>query len=114
MSLFVRGIPETLAALERIQLEAEAAKPVASMSGAEVVASVMRAQAPRRTGRLASSIRVQRDGDDAVVGAEVAYDRFVQKGTRYMAPQPYGEEAADETHDAIAAAMAAVFKAVLR
>jgi HK97 gp10 family phage protein len=114
MATFVEGVPQTLAAFERLALEAEAAASTATQAGGQIVAAAMRADAPKDTGRLAASIRVRRDGDDTIVGADVPYDRFVQKGTRFMDAQPYGEEAADEVGNAVVAAMAAVFKAVLR
>jgi HK97 gp10 family phage protein len=114
MTTTVLGVPQTLAALERIQLEAKAATPVATQAAGQIVAAAMKAQAPRDTGRLAASIAVRRDGDDAIVGADVAYDRFVQKGTRYMEAQPYAEEASGETSDAVTAAIAAVFRVALR
>jgi len=114
MATIVQGVPQTLAAFARVALEGEAATPVATQAGGQIVAAAMRAQAPKRTGRLAASIGVRRDGDDAIVGADVAYDRFVQKGTRFMEPQPYGEQAADETVNAVLAGMAAVFRAALR
>ncbi len=114
MSVVVLGVPETLAAFERVALEAEAAKATAALAGAKVVQMAMIADAPKLTGRLASSIRVRRDGDDAMVGADVAYDRFVQRGTRYMQAQPYAEQAAEQMHQAVAAVMAAVFKAAIR
>jgi len=114
MSTTVLGVPETIAAFERIQLEAKAATPVATQSAGQIVAAKMRADAPKRTGRLAGSIGVRRDGEDAIVGADVDYDRFVQKGTKYMEAQPYAEEASDETRGAVEAVIAAVFKAALR
>jgi len=114
MTVFVAGVPQTLAAFARLEVEAEVATPIATQAGGQIVAEVMRAQAPKDTGRLAASIQVRRDGDDAIVGADVAYDRFVQKGTRFMEAQPYAEEASDETSGAVVAAMAAVFKAALR
>jgi HK97 gp10 family phage protein len=114
MSTIILGVPQTLAAFERVVLEAEVATPVATQAGGQLVAVVMKAQAPKDTGRLAASIRVRRDGNDAIVGADVAYDRFVQKGTRYMEAQPYAEEALGETGKAAAEVMARIFKAVLR
>jgi HK97 gp10 family phage protein len=114
MATIVEGLAQTMAAFERIALEAKAATPVATQAAGQIVAAKMRANVPKRTGRLAASIGVRRDGDDAIVGADVAYDRFVQKGTRYMDAQPYAEEASDETRGAVEALMAAVFKATLR
>jgi HK97 gp10 family phage protein len=114
MSIVVLGVPETLAAFVRLGLETEAAASVATRAGGAVVAEVMRANAPKDTGRLAASIGVRRDGDDAIVGADVPYDRFVQKGTIFMDAQPYAEQAGDKASTAAMAAVAAVFKAVLR
>jgi HK97 gp10 family phage protein len=114
MSAVILGVPETIAAFERLALETEAAASVATQAGGAIVAEVMRAQAPKDTGRLAASIAVRRDGDDAIVGADVPYDRFVQKGTQFMDAQPYAEQAGDKAGNAAVAAMTAVFKAVLR
>jgi HK97 gp10 family phage protein len=109
----IRGIPQTKAALERVKFEVTAAAPGASRAGGEVVAHNMASRAPRATGRLASSISVDVSGDTARVGANVPYDRFVQRGTTYMSPQPYGEQAASETSGVITA-IAAVLKAAIR
>jgi HK97 gp10 family phage protein len=114
MSVTVLGVPETIAAFERFAIEVEAASATATQAGGHVVAAVMRAQAPKDTGRLAASIQVRRDGDDAIVGADVPYDRFVQKGTIYMDAQPYAEQAGEKASSAAMAAVAAVFKAVMR
>jgi len=114
MSVIVLGVPQTLAAFARLALEAEVATPVATQVGGQLVAAVMKAQAPKDTGRLAASIAVRRDGDDAIVGAGVDYDHFVQRGTRYMEAQPYAEEASSEVGKAVGEVMASVFKAVLR
>ncbi len=117
MTLSVRGIPRTKAALARVQAEIEAASPVAVKAAGDIVARAMVARAPRRTGALASSIRVDvsslGEGAVAKVGAEVPYDRFVQKGTVYMAAQPYGEEAADDTPSPIVAAMLAIYRTAI-
>ena len=114
----VRGIPQTKAALEKIKLEIEAASPEATKAGGEIVAKAMASRAPRRTGRLASSIRVLEvgslgDGAVARVGSDAPYDRFVQKGTVFMAAQAYAEDAADSIESAVAAAMAAIYKAAV-
>lgn len=113
MTTIVRGIPQTKAALKRVELEIRAAAPEASRAGGEVLARAMIARAPRDTGRLASSIGVDSSGDTARVGADVPYDRFVQKGTRYMAAQAYGVEAGNETTGGIVAAIASVLKSVI-
>ena len=117
MTAIVRGIPQTKAALAKIQAEIEFAAPKATQAGGEIVAKAMASRAPRRTGRLASSIRVEvssfGDGAVAKVGSDAPYDRFVQKGTANMAAQAYGEDAADSTSSAVAAAMAAIYKAAI-
>lgn len=103
---------QTRAALERIRLEIEAASPAAAKAGATVLGRDMIARAPRNTGRLASSIRVESDGKTAHVGATVPYARFVEFGTRYMPAQPFEEDAANNK-GGIVAAIAAVLKAVI-
>lgn len=112
MTSRIHGIAETKRALEKVQLQVRAAAPAASRAGGEAVARNLIARVPRRTGRTAASIRVDMEGDTAKVGAETPYDRFVQKGTRYMSAQPYGEEAASETAP-VAAVMSAVMKAAI-
>jgi len=110
----VRGLPETLAAFKRVQVEVAASAPLATRAGAQVLAATMVAKAPKRTGKLASSIRVTQQGDTAFVGADVPYARFVEFGTTFMAAQPFEEEAADETATAIGAAVAGVLKGAIR
>jgi HK97 gp10 family phage protein len=114
MAIIVTGVRETIAALARRQIAAEIAKPVAARSGAQFIAATMKANAPRRTGQLADSITVSMDGDDALIGAEVPYDRFVQLGTVYMEPQAYGEESARQAVAPAVAAMTAVFRTATR
>lgn len=113
MSLIVRGIPQTKAALERVRLEIEAVKGEASKAGGEVLARAMVSRAPRRTGQMASEIGVTMDADTAKVGSGANYARFVQSGTRFMSAQPFETEAADETTSSIVAAVAAVLKAAI-
>lgn len=114
MTTVVHGVPQAIAALERRKVQAKLAEPIAAKAGGEVVAAVERVRAPRRTGRLASSVVVEMEGDTAHVGSTVDYDRFVQRGTRYMAAQPYGEEAAEATHVLVTKAMEALFKLALK
>ncbi|HEY5987759.1 MAG TPA: HK97-gp10 family putative phage morphogenesis protein [Streptosporangiaceae bacterium] len=113
MATIVSGIPQTIAALERVQIEAKVAAPVASRAGGAVLAAAMIKEAPKRTGKLAGSVRITQEGDTTLVGATVPYDRFVQKGTKYMSAQPYGEVASDETKGGIVAAIAAVFRTAI-
>lgn len=115
MSVIVRGIPQTKLALKKVQLQIEAAAGPASKAGGEVVQRNMQARAPRRTGFLVSLIGTEVDasGGGAVtkVGSDAPYDRFVQRGTRYMSAQPYGEEAGNASIPGIIEQMAAIFKA---
>ena len=106
----VLGLPQLQARIARSQAQVEAAAPVAARSGGEVVARIMAAFAPRRTGRLAGSVRVEMDEDEAQVFADVDYDRFVQRGTRYMSAQPYGEQAAEVASPAVGTTMGRLFK----
>lgn len=113
--MIVQGVQQTLAAFARKTLQVNKAAPVATRSGAQVVIAAMRARAPKQTGAMAGSIRelgteTDAEGTSTAVGATVDYDRFVQKGTRYMDAQPYGEEAAEMVEAAVATQMGAVMK----
>lgn len=114
MAVVVQGVPQTIAAFARVGAQVKIAAPIASRSGGEVLAALMRAAAPKRTGRLAASIRTSKDGDATIVGADVPYDRFVQLGTENMEPQAYGERAAETGGNAITAAMTRIIQAALR
>lgn len=113
----MRGLPEAKARLKLLGEKVEVISPLAVKAGAEVTARLMRDRAPRLTGRLISRIKVTventRDGAVARVGSDVPYDPFVQKGTVYMEPQAYGEEAAREGEADIVHAIATVYKAAL-
>ena len=110
----VLGLGQTLAAFERVQLEAAAASLGAAEAGGHIVAADMKAHAPKDTGRMADSVVVRLDGDTALVGPTVPYARFVEFGTRYMEAEPFAQPALEETKTAVEAAMAAIFKVVLR
>jgi HK97 gp10 family phage protein len=118
MSLFVRGIPATKAALAKVKAEIELAAPEATKAGGEIVARAMVASAPRDTGRLASSIRVVEtssfgDGATSKVGSDVPYARFVEFGTVFMAAQPFAEDAGDSSTSALVTAMASIYRAAI-
>lgn len=113
----VHGIPQTKAALAKIRVQVEAASPTAVRAGGEVVQRAMVARAPRDTGALAIGISVDvvslGEGATAHVGSSASYDRYVQRGTRHMSAQPYGQDAADASHGGVATAMASVYKAAV-
>jgi len=113
----IRGIAKTKAALKRAELQAEAAAAPAAQAGGQVVQREMASRAPRDTGNLVSLIGVEEDslgsGATAKVGSDAPYDRFVQRGTRHMAPQPYGEQAAVAASPGVVISMAAIFKAAV-
>jgi HK97 gp10 family phage protein len=118
MSISIRGLPQLRAKLARVRAEIELASPAATRAGGEVVARAMIIRAPKDTGYSASRIRVLEttslgDGASSSVGTDAEYDRFVQKGTVYMAAQPYGEESADEVTAALVTAMASIYKAAI-
>jgi len=102
------GEAKVRAALVRVQLEAEAAAPVAENAMARVVAGRARALAPRATGRLAASIRAE--GSEAK--ADISYARFQEFGTRFVAAQHFLKRAG-EAHKEIAAAAIPVFRAAI-
>jgi HK97 gp10 family phage protein len=114
MSITIRGLPQLRVKLAQVTAEIELVSPIETKAGGEVVARAMIADAPRDTGRTAASIGTQTTAEGTMVGAfGVPYDHFVQKGTRYMAAQPYGEEAASDVIAEVVTAMASVFKAAI-
>jgi HK97 gp10 family phage protein len=65
-----------------------------------IVSSRARADAPRQSGKLASTVRGARATRKAVVragGAKAPYARYVEFGTRKMRARPYLRKAAVET-----------------
>jgi len=113
----IHGLPQLRVKLAEIETRMELASPVAVAKAADVLARQMRSSAPVRTGKLraaiSTSVTSMGDGATARTGSNVPYDPFVQKGTVYMEPQPYGEEAAHHGAAEIVAVMAAVYKAAL-
>ena len=103
------SLKRTNAALRTAQLKVAATAPKAEGLGATEVAKQMAARAPARTGRLRASIRA--DGSSAV--AQVPYAIPVDRGTVNMAAQPFAEDGAQAAVPAVAATMAAAFKAAL-
>ena len=113
MSIIIRGLPQLRAKLAQVTAEIELASPVATRAGGEVVARAMIERAPRDTGRLAASIRTQTGVEGTLVGPDVDYARFVEYGTRYMAAQPFAEEAAGDVIAEVVTAMASIYKAAI-
>jgi phage gpG-like protein len=74
------GAAEFVAAMEAWIARSRDAKGTVAVRGAEAVGVHGRALAPRRTGRLASSIVVTRVGDRALVGPTVVYGRIRELG----------------------------------
>jgi HK97 gp10 family phage protein len=107
------GLPQLRAKLAQVTAEVELASPVATKAGGEVVARAMIVSAPRDTGTLASSIGTETTAEGTFVGPTVDYARFVEYGTRYMAAQPFAEEAADEVWGEVVTAMASIYKAAI-
>jgi HK97 gp10 family phage protein len=110
----VHGVSQAIAALEARKVAAKVATPIATRAGGAAVQNVARVVAPKDTGRLAASITVEMEGDDAQVGPTVDYAVFPEFGTRYIRAQHYMEEASAAASPAVAAAMAAVYKIAMR
>lgn len=114
MTINIRGMPQVLAALERVVIEANIATPIATKAGGEAVKNAAQAVAPKDTGALAASITIEMEGDDAQVGPTVDYARFPNFGTRYIRAQHYMEQASVAASPAVAAAMEAVYKIAMK
>lgn len=80
---------------------------------AALVQSRGRSNAPRRTGRLAASIRGSVSGAEATVVAAVSYGVFVEYGTSRTPAQPFLRPALDLSTDAIVRAHEANAQAAL-
>ena len=57
--------------------------------------------APVRTGTLRRSITNRVEGNAAYVGSAVEYARYVHEGTKYMAAQPFIQDAIDNSRSQI-------------
>jgi HK97 gp10 family phage protein len=117
MNTILHGLPQTKTALEKAKREIELAAPSAAKAGGEAVARAAASRAPRRTGRLAASIRVETttlgDGATASVGTDVSYARFPEFGTVYMPGQHFLSDGAKAAEREIVAAAIAVFKSAI-
>jgi HK97 gp10 family phage protein len=109
----ILGISQTKAALARVAAEMAVATPIAERASAGVVARAVAARAPRDTGRLISSIRVDPDDSGANAVVDVDYARFNEYGTRYMPAQHFMADAADASTSGIVATMLAVYRAAI-
>lgn len=112
--MIVQGIPGLEAKLAEIAARLRVAGPKASVSGAEIVARKAQGLAPRDTGALAASIRVEPDALGAAVAADVPYARYVERGTRYMQAEAFLGPALTGAHGEVLAVMAEQFRAALR
>jgi len=113
MSIIIRGLPQLRRKLAQVTAEIELASPIATKAGGDVVARAMIAGAPRDTGALAASIGTETTVEGTFVGPTVDYARFVEYGTRYMAAQPFAEEAAGDVIAEVVTAMASIYKAAI-
>ena len=96
----IHGEQQLRRVLRMTERRVELASPVAVKAGADIVADQMRRLAPQLTGRLVARISADvatfGEGATARIGSDVPYDPFVQRGTVYVEPQAYGEEAAGQ------------------
>lgn len=69
----------------------------AAAGTSRVVAAAGAMRAPRRTGRLAMSVRAAPNGGTAVAQTSLVYAPYVHWGTRYMRARPFLTDAARQT-----------------
>lgn len=77
------------------------AKPQALEQAAQLVSTTAKAIVPRRTGKLADSIAYVIEGEEAKVGSDARYARFVEMGTRNMSARPYLRPSIDQNKGTI-------------
>jgi HK97 gp10 family phage protein len=109
MNVTISGLPSLHAKLARLSAGLAAAAPVADEAGAEILEGAARDLAPVATGELRDSIAAE--GGEVI--ADARHAGFQEFGTSVMAAQPFMRPAADESHDVVQAAEAAVFKAAI-
>ena len=81
ISVEFEGLDRVKEAVRRIQDAIEPPSlPESLGAGADVFVESMRAMAPRRTGRLASSIDKHRDGDGWTITGNTVYNNIQNKG----------------------------------
>ncbi len=80
------------AALAAVALRVEAAGEPVEEAGAEIVAQLAQANAPRLTGKLATSV----DEESGLVVVTAEYGAYVEYGTRHTAAQPFLRPAKDQ------------------
>ena len=97
---FAGDITKAIRTLRAINHAADNALPVATQSGAEVVRDDAKRRAPRRSGKLASSIEIK-DGSkspgfsESIVRVGEFYGLFHEFGTSKMAAHPFLRPAGD-------------------
>ena len=97
MSVVIVGLPQAMAKVAAIPVVAEVVGERSLDAGKLLVAAAARARAPKRTGLMASRIIPVPDG----VAAFADYSGYVERGTRYMAAQPFLFAALDDTQDTV-------------
>lgn len=73
----------------------------AAASSSRVVAAAGAMKAPRRTGRLAMSVRAAPDGGTAIAQTSLVYAPYVHWGTRHMRARPFLTDAARQTQPVV-------------
>jgi hypothetical protein len=73
----------------------------ANQRAGQVVARVVQARAPRRTGRLAASTSVRADNAGVEVTSGVPYARFMDAGTRFVRATYYLSGALEQAEGAV-------------
>lgn len=119
MTVRVTGIPQTIAALERVKRSAEAASLPAVEAGGKIVVEAARRNAPLKTGRLRQSLilderKVSPTGASVEVTSTVPYARHQEKGTRFHPAQPFLERSAEVMSPAVVNAIGRVYQLAIR
>lgn len=89
VSVTVKGADTVIAKLEKLA-DRDAVARIVAQNGAELQQRAQR-KAPVDTGTLRRSIRldIEDGGMTAIVSANTEYAEYVERGTRFMAAQPY-------------------------
>jgi hypothetical protein len=100
IDVVVRNGPELTAALHRLGRDMDDLAD-GNRDAAQLVAARSRRRAPRRTGRLANSIRPAAEKGRAVITSSVRYGMPVHQGvpSHNMPPNPFITDTAEATQD---------------
>lgn len=97
------GARDLVAGLEDAASDLARLEDTAGAEAAELLAARALSRTPRRSGRLAGTVRAAAPGTVTAGGPAAPYAPYVHYGTRYMRGRPFLTETLDDTTPAVVA-----------